>query len=182
MISHKTFSQETVKRRSLALARLARRANLYDSDAVVKALNASAWSAGTRNIALMAYKDYLRMRGLPVPQMPYYRECPKLPYIPLESELDQLISGMRPWRACLLKLLKDTGLRPIEVWRLKWTDLDIVQKTVSIPATKRGNRARVLASLLLEYTLFCSFMSIPSPDTVLCNRNYCRYTPWHTAR
>jgi len=137
-MSHTSLCRETIKNRGKALLRLSRVVNLFDSDAVAKFLNNSSLSAGSKNMAIMAYKSYLSMIGLPVPKMGYYRECPRLPYVPLERELDELISGARHGRACFLKLLKDTGLRPIEAWRLRWIDLDTVQKTVNIPSTKRG--------------------------------------------
>ncbi|NIO36306.1 tyrosine-type recombinase/integrase [Candidatus Bathyarchaeota archaeon] len=70
----------------------------------------------------------------------------KLPFIPLEREIDILISSARHRQSCFLRLLKETGMRPIEAWRLKWTDIDHSQRTVNIRTAKRGNPRKLKVS------------------------------------
>jgi hypothetical protein len=54
---------------------------------------------------------------------PNYRRIERLPFVPLESEIGQLISAAGRKTGTFLKLLKETGVRPGEAWNLKWTDL-----------------------------------------------------------
>ncbi|MBN1357226.1 site-specific integrase [Candidatus Bathyarchaeota archaeon] len=60
-------------------------------------------------------------------------------FIPLENELDQLISGCKHQMATFLQTLKETGARFGEALNLKWTDLNIETSTLSITLEKRSN-------------------------------------------
>ena len=69
---------------------------------------------------------------------PRYRRIDKLPFIPLESEVDQLIAGFRSRTVtCFLQLLKETGVRPGEAWQLTWTD--ITGNILTITPEKNSN-------------------------------------------
>lgn len=67
----------------------------------------------------------------------------KIPWIPTETEVDQLIAGCSNRVATLLQLLKETGMRPGEAWQLKWIDFDFKIKTVHITPEK-GSNPRIL--------------------------------------
>ena len=51
--------------------------------------------------------------------------------------LDQAGCGKKT--ATTLQLLKETGMRIGEAWRLKWTDIDVKNNTIKCEAEKRGN-------------------------------------------
>ena len=72
-----------------------------------------------------------------------YRREHNLPFIPSEEEINQLISACSRKVAVFLMLLKETGVRPIEAWRLKFTDIDINTSTVKVKAAKYS-RSRIL--------------------------------------
>ena len=58
----------TVERRVKAINQLKKHVDLFDAEAVVKQMNTSSWSNGTKNIVLQSYHDFKRMYGLkPVP-------------------------------------------------------------------------------------------------------------------
>jgi integrase len=61
------------------------------------------------------------MFGLTSVELPHFKRVDKLPFIPLESEIDMVIAGVRIKMATMLQLLKETAFRPIEAWRLQWT-------------------------------------------------------------
>jgi integrase len=67
----------------------------------------------------------------------------KLPFIPTETELDQLIAGCSPRISTYLQLLKETGMRCGEASQLKWTDIDLVNRSVRITPEK-GSNPRIL--------------------------------------
>ena len=139
LLTKTTLERGTIKRRVRALKSLAVHVDLFVSDSVVEFLNKCTWKNGTKNIVLLAYRDWLRMYGLPELKLRKFHVVQQLPFIPLESELDALISGSRFRLACFLELLKETGIRPIEAWRLEWKDFDVVQKTVNVRTAKHGN-------------------------------------------
>jgi len=136
----------TIERRVKILKRLAASADLFETDSVVKYLNGSSWSNGTRNIAVMAYRDWLKMYGLPDLKLPKFYVQETMPFIPLEKELDSLIDASHKRLGCYLRLLKETGMRPIEAWSLQWSDLDMIQGTVTVKPAKRSKARRLKLS------------------------------------
>ena len=70
-----------------------------------------------------AYRDYLNMIGLTEVKLPHIRRENKLPFVPLETEIDAIIHSVRTKMATYLRVLKDTGCRPIEAWMIKWLDV-----------------------------------------------------------
>ncbi len=73
---------------------------------------------------------------------PRYKRIEKIPFIPTELEIDQLIAACGEKSAALLQTLKETGMRIGEAWSLKWTDIDLVNNTISITPEK-GSHARM---------------------------------------
>ena len=67
----------------------------------------------------------------------------KIPYIPTEVELDQLIGGFinSPY-APFLQLLKETGFRPVEASKLKPIDFDLKRKIVTLNEPAKNSNPR----------------------------------------
>ncbi|RJS74273.1 site-specific integrase [Candidatus Bathyarchaeota archaeon] len=125
------------------LTRLKRKgANLYDPETVKEALAKSNWSENTKSIAIKAYNKFLKYQGgtWDPPSVKPYR---KLPFIPLEKELDQLIGAANKKLAAFLQLLKETGMRSGEAWRLKWTDVDFERQTVTLNLPEKNSKPRI---------------------------------------
>jgi integrase len=74
---------------------------------------------------------------------PKYKPIRKLPFIPTEQEIDQLIAACNKKTSTFLQLLKETGARCGEAWQLKWTGINSENKTVSITPEK-GSEPRML--------------------------------------
>jgi len=47
-----------------------------------------------------------------------------------------LISYARPKMSTFLRVLKDTAVRPMEAWRLKWLDIDVTIRAMSVTPAK----------------------------------------------
>jgi integrase len=56
----------------------------------------------------------------------------------MEEEIDQVIAGCNKKTATFLQLLKETGMRSGEAWRLQWIDLDFKKKAVRVTPEKNG--------------------------------------------
>jgi len=144
LLSKKSLKPSTTERKvRIVKSLLKNRVDLSNPDDVVKFLNVCSWASGTKDIAIHAYRDYLDMLGLTTIQLPKIRREDKLPFIPLENELDATISYARCKTCSFLRVLKDTAVRPVEAWRLKWLDIDIVNRCVTITPAKYS-RSRVL--------------------------------------
>ncbi len=133
------YSDATIAGRAKLLRILTRRgANLYDPETVKNAIAKQAWSEGRKANAVDAYSSFLKMAGGQW-EPPRYQGVRKIPFIPKETEIDQLISGCSKRIATFLQLLKETGMRCGEAWQLKWIDVDVVTKTVRVTPEKNSN-------------------------------------------
>jgi integrase len=86
---------------------------------------------------------------------PLSRRVETSPFIPLESEIDELIGGLGKKLSAFTRVVKETGARPVEIFQLRWTDVDTSNSTINIRPEK-GSRPRqpkittnTLASVLL---------------------------------
>jgi len=136
------YAQSTMRSRVKLLKRLITLgANLYDAEDVKMVIAEQSWCPGRKSNACDAYATFLRMIG-GTWDKPVYKSIPKLPFIPQESEIDQLIAACSPRIAAFLQLLKETGMRPGEAWQLAWTDLDTVTRTLRV-TPKKGSNPRI---------------------------------------
>jgi integrase len=114
-------------------------ANLLDPNSVKETIAMQdQWSIGRKAVAAKAYTKFLEKIGLKW-QKPIYEAPRKLPFIPAEKELDDLIAGTTAKTSTFLQLLKETGMRAGEAYQLKWTDLDFANNTVRITPEKHSN-------------------------------------------
>jgi len=138
------YSQATITGRVKLLNRLMRLgANLSDGESIKEIIAKQTWSISRKVNAVDAYDSLLKMqRKTWTPQI--YRRVRKLPFIPTEAEIDQLIAGCSKKMATFLQLLKETGMRCGEACNLlKWTDIDLEQRSVRITPEK-GSTPRIL--------------------------------------
>ena len=131
------LSEYTIKFASKALRRINQFASLDDPKAV------NCWIADfnvnpsyKRNLCF-AYGHYARFYGLEW-TAPKYKTCNKLPKIPSNERLEKLIAASRPTLAIKLCISKETGLRPIEVYRLKVRDVDLEKKCFILCQQREG--------------------------------------------
>ena len=89
-----------------------------------------------------AYDYYVKFNGYSWIKPRFVREDKPI-FIPLESELDQLISKATRKMSVFLELLKETGADSGEAWKLRWIDINSENKAVNITPTKNHN-ARTL--------------------------------------
>jgi integrase len=133
------YKEATYLARTKLLKIMTRReANLYDPETVKTTIAKQQWSEGRKANAVDAYSSWLKMTGGKW-DPPRYHGVHKIPFIPTESEIDQVISGCSNRMATFVQFLKETGARSGEAWQEKWTDIDYATKTVSITPEKNSN-------------------------------------------
>jgi integrase len=138
LLTKKTIKPATIERKIKMIKSMVtnHNVNLSNPDEFVRFLNTVDWKSGTKEIAVDSYRDYLDMIGLTQIKLPHIRREETLPFVPLEEEIDALISAISFRVGAFLRLLKDTGVRPIEAWRLTWLDVDVANKCVTITPAK----------------------------------------------
>lgn len=134
------YSEETVKTRVKLLTQLSKEGtNLFNPEDVKKAIAAhETWGNGHKLIVVHAYSGFVEMLGLKW-VAPTYVNDKSLPFVPLEKEIDALISGCSKKISVSLQLLKETGMRIGEAWKLRWIDVDEEQSIIRCRAEKHGN-------------------------------------------
>jgi len=120
------YRESTIRRYAKIIKVLSKRASIVDGESVKRIITDSGWTEGTKALACDAYFRFAKMRGFRF-EKPIYKPVDSLPFIPLEQELDTLISGSGKKMSTFLQILKETGARAGEIWRLKWTDIDFAR-------------------------------------------------------
>lgn len=133
------YREATFLGRAKLLRILTRRnANLYDPETIKTVIAKQQWSEGRKANAVDAYSSFLKIVG-GTWTPPKYKSIPKLPFVPKETEIDQLIAGCTHRIGTFLQLLKETGVRCGEGWRIQWDDLDFETNTIRITPEKNSN-------------------------------------------
>jgi integrase len=136
------YRESTIQSTIQALKAVARRANLLDPEST-KTYLASAKVSENRKCKLAddlaRFYHYMQIRF----EKPRYRRIDKIPFIPSQLEVDQLIAGVGKKMSTFLRLLSETGMRVGEAWNLKWTDIDCERGVVNVTPEK-GSNARQL--------------------------------------
>lgn len=103
----------------------------------LNALKKSRW-----NPRPFSFSYFLKMTGGTWQPLKFMK-IEKLPFIPTDEEITQLITGCNQRLAAFLQLLKETGMRSGEAWNLKWADFDFERKQVRVTPEK-GSRPILL--------------------------------------
>ncbi|MCD6241393.1 site-specific integrase [Candidatus Bathyarchaeota archaeon] len=139
------LAHETIRGyRSCLKALIDRGANLFDPESVKEVLaKEKRWSPNRRRNVINTYTKFLRFLGLSWDK-PKCKVPKKLPsFIPMESEIDTLIAGSNKKLACFLQIIKETGMRAGEAFRLKWTDIDFERRLIVLNEPEKGSNPRV---------------------------------------
>jgi integrase len=150
----------TIQRRITMLKLLCRRgADLFDAETVFQTidqakkwnwntgqLSEEPWSEGTKNNAAQAYASFCTVNKLAIPETVNFhkwsRQPQKLPWVPLETEIDQLIAGCKLLPATFLQLLKETGMRCGEATRLLWINIDLEHGILTVDRPEKHSNPR----------------------------------------
>ena len=112
---------------------------------------------------------------------PKYKGTNKLPFIPLESEIDSLIAYCGKKTSTILQLLKETGMRIGEALGLEWKDVNFEKRTILLNNPEKHSNARCfqisekLCSMMLRLKKDDKLVfGTGSHHSVICNFNHQR--------
>ena len=146
------LAESTIIHRVKAIKSLAKHVNIWDSDAVEKHINDAEWTNGRKEHVSLAYANWCESKGFVYTSRKYLRQI-KLPYVPTEKEIDQLIGGFSDSKyGPFLQLLKETAFRPVEASRLRPMDFDLERRivTLNVPAKNSNPRQVKLSSKVIN--------------------------------
>lgn len=120
-------------------------ADLNDPESVKEVISKQNCGKGRKWNLVKAYTLFLKMQAKTW-EKPRYYPIEKLPAIPTEKDIDDLIAGSSRQMALFLQILKETGARRGEAFNLKWTDIDLTTGTIRITPEKGSNPRAFAAS------------------------------------
>lgn len=135
-------SKATTTGRNRSLRQLSREANLRTPEEVKALIANKKWAPNTKHKTINNYNNFLQFLKIQWTP-PNYKTQETLPFIPMETEIDQLIATLGITAAPFTQLLKETGMRSGEATLLKWTSLNTEQKTINI-IPEKGSNPRIL--------------------------------------
>lgn len=156
----KGLNPKTIQRRITMLKLLHNRgANLLNPESVFQVIDHAkkwdwktrqtteeGWSDGSKNNAAQAYLSFCKLLKIPFAEGVNFgkwgRQPQKIPWVPLETEIDQLIAGSLLLVATFLQLLKETGMRCGEAIRLTWMDADVEHGIVTVNKPEKHSLPR----------------------------------------
>lgn len=152
------YSDGTLKGYSKRLKMLAKHVNL-DNSGAVKSLIAGqeSWSNSYKEGIVNAYTNYVRQYGLSW-KKPVYKRSQRLPNVPTTEQVNRIIAHAGRKYALVFSILRNTGLRPIELHRLTLRNIDL-EKGIIYPETAKGGNLRALKlkpstlAMLKEYVV-----------------------------
>jgi len=140
----KGLAEITIKQRVYKLKLLAKKgADLTNGDSVSTVLATNNWTAQNKQVFIVAYRSFAKAFNIEW-EPPRTIVQRKLPYIPTEEEINQLIAGCGKKTATFLQVLKDTAARSAEAAKLKWIDIDEKTCTIRINNPIKGSNARIV--------------------------------------
>ena len=95
---------------------------------------------------------------------PRYRYEQKVPFVPLDREVNDLIAGCGRKMAVFLRLLSETGMRAGEALRLTWRDFDFEKPSVAVNDPEKGSLSRELP---ISLALKAMVNSLPKKDDLV---------------
>jgi len=134
------YKESTVRSCVKALKAIAKRTDLLNPESVKAYLATSSLSMSRRQTVTEHLDRFYKWKRIPFTRPMYHRIRP-LPFIPLESEIDALISGVGAKTAVFLQLMKEVACRPGEAWMLTWLDVDGERSCVRV-IPEKGSEAR----------------------------------------
>lgn len=129
-------------------------ADLYDPENTKSVLAKLPIRGSTKKLIVSLLTGWFAFNGITW-KAPKYSNEHKIPYIPSEIELDQLIAALGKKTGTFCQVLKDTGARSGEVGRLLWSDIDFGKRLVSISAEK-GSNSRILPLTAKTIDMLCN--------------------------
>ena len=111
-----------------------------------RTLTEKGWSDGSKNNAAQAYKSLCQICNIPILEYVNFntwgKRHDKLPWLPLSKEVEALIGGCSRKIATFLQLLRETGCRSGDAWRLTWTEFDAEKGILTINKPEKNGLPR----------------------------------------
>jgi integrase len=145
-------SDYTINFTRKALNRISQNANLDNPEEVKMFIAMLKTTNGYKRNLCIAYNKYAKLNNIQW-HMPQYRPEAKNIALPTREKIQMFIANAGKQLGRKLQLSMETGLRPVELARLRVKDLDLDHKTVNPTTAKKGNARTIPLSQNLTVKL-----------------------------
>ena len=138
------YAESTIIYTGKRLRHLASHSNLENPEDVKAFIAQKNCTPAYKESLIEAYALYCKAHQIQWNQ-PFYNRYDKQPRIPTEQRLNQIIADASPRLSLALSIIKDLGLRPIELTWLKLRDTDLDSGAITITSAKhcRGRTLKI---------------------------------------
>lgn len=136
------YAEETIKGYSKRLRHLEQNTDLEDPELVKEHIAKKDVSNAYKEAFVNAYVHYVEYYGLNW-KKPIYQRNARLPNVPTTEQVNMIIANSGTKYSMIFSILRDTGLRPIELHRLTLRDIDL-EHGIIYPETAKNGSARSL--------------------------------------
>ena len=116
---------------------LSKIADLNCPDSVRDVIAGKNCSVAYKEALVFAYHHYVRVNGL-VWKPPCYKRQRGLPYVASPEQIGKIIARASRKYAVVFSVLRDTGLRPVELYSLTLRCIDLEKGIVNVKSAKQG--------------------------------------------
>lgn len=139
--------ESTIRLNSSCLNTLLNRgADLRDQESVKEIIARQTWSGNRKRNVINAYTQFLRYLGLSW-EAPKYTIIRKIPFIPTEREIDDIIADSPNPLSTFLQLLKETAMRRGEAIKIPWKDVDLERRIIMCNHPEKNSNPRIFSDL-----------------------------------
>ena len=161
------YSQDTIRQCVHYLRLFEKKSvNILNPEQVKAFIAEQKWQTHSKATAVTMYNVFAKYMHLQW-TLPRYRYDQKIPFIPTEKEVDDLIAGTGKKTSMLLRLLKETGARLTEALRIKSTDVDLTKGTVTIDSPGKKSLPWILKA---SSTLMATLNTLPRESDYVLSR------------
>jgi integrase len=111
----------------------------------LKQLSEEPWSKGTKSAVARAYVKFCKVLKIPIPEyvdFSKFKQSSKIAWIPFEEDINTLVNACSRKISVFLQVLKESGARSGEVFKLKWQNVDLERKFINIDDPEKGSLPR----------------------------------------
>jgi integrase len=144
IMKKKGLAEKTIKTTKYLLEHLSKLgAKMLDPASVETVLATETFTPASKLGRVKAYQGFAKTFKLEF-HAPKSNYRSTEPFIPLESEIDQMIDNMTKTGKVFCQIAKDTGARAGEISKIKWEDVDTVSRTIVINRPLKNGNTRII--------------------------------------
>jgi integrase len=136
------LAEDTIEKYGRRLRFLSKSTDLNNPETVKTFISNQKSSNANKEAYTNAYDHYVKFHGFTWTK-PFYHREERIPNVPTSEQVNNIISFFKQKYATIFSILRDTGLRPIEIYRLTLKNIDL-EKGIIYPKTAKNGAGRTL--------------------------------------